>query len=65
MSRFCPPSNLGFVNSVLCLEHNISAAFENGKFVLAIFFDLQKVYDTTWKRGFLWTFTYLQPTFVD
>ena len=35
------------------LEHDISAAFENGKFVLAVFFDLQKAYDTTWKRGVL------------
>ena len=28
-------------------------AFKNGKFVLAVFFDLQKSYDTTWKRGVL------------
>ena len=33
------------------LEHDISAAFENGKFAIAVFFNLQKVYDTTWKRG--------------
>ena len=31
---------------LLRLEH---AAFENGKFILAIFFDLQKAYHTTWK----------------
>ena len=37
---------------LLRLEH-ISAVFENGKFVLAIFFDLQKAYDTTWKRRVL------------
>ena len=38
---------------MLRLEHDISGAFENGKFVLAIFFDLQKAYDTTWKREVL------------
>ena len=38
---------------LLRLEYDISAAFENGKFVLAVFFDLQKSYDTTWKRGVL------------
>ena len=35
---------------LLRLEHDILAAFENGKFVLAVLFDLQKGYDTTWKR---------------
>ena len=55
---------------LLRLEHDISATFENGKFVLAVFFDLQKAYDTTWKRGILHKllslgFTYLHPTFVD
>ena len=34
---------------LLRLEHDISAAFENGEFVLAVFFDLQKANDTTWK----------------
>ena len=38
---------------LLCLEHNISASFENDKFVLVVFFDLQKVYDTMWKHGVL------------
>ena len=38
---------------ILCLEHGISAAFENSKFFLAVFFDLQEAYDTTWKRGVL------------
>ena len=42
-------------NPLLCLKHDISAAFENGKFVLAVFFDLQKAYDTTWKHGHLRT----------
>ena len=34
------------------MEH-ISAAFKNGKFVLAVLFDLQKVYNTAWKRVIL------------
>ena len=38
---------------LLRLEHDISAAFENGVFILAVFLDLQKAYDTTWKRGVL------------
>ena len=33
------------------MEPDIWAAFENGKFVFAVFFNLQKAYDTTWKRG--------------
>ena len=45
------------------LEHDISAAFENGKFVLTVFFDLQKAYDTTWKRG-VWVNFFLL-VFVD
>ena len=40
-------------DSVLRLEHDNSAAFENGNFALAVFFDLQKAYDTTWKRRVL------------
>ena len=52
-SMIYPPSNLGSADSILRLEHGISALFENGKFVLAIFFDLQKAHDTTWKRGVL------------
>ena len=45
--RFCSTAD-----PLLRLEHDISTAFENGKFVLAIFFDLQKAYDTTWNVGF-------------
>ena len=36
----------------LHVEH-ISVVFENAKFILAVFFDLQKSYNTTWKRGIL------------
>ena len=52
------PFKFGFLrfrsttDPLLRLERDISAAIENGKFVLAVFFDLQKSYDTTWKRGF-------------
>ena len=38
---------------LLRLEHDISATFKSSKFVLAVFFDLQKAYDTSWKRGVL------------
>ena len=57
----------------LRLEHDISAAFKNGKFVLAVFFDLQKAYNAMWKcvilrkllpLGFLWTFISLHQKFV-
>ena len=40
------------VDPILRLGHVISAAFENGKFVLEVFFDLLK-YDTTWECGVL------------
>ena len=53
---FIPPSNMGSTDSndpLLCLDHNISTASENGKFVLAAFFDFQKLYDTMWKCGVL------------
>ena len=36
---------------LLHLEDDILAPFDKGKFVLAVFFDLQQEYDTTWKRG--------------
>ena len=38
-----------YADPLLRLEHTISGEFKNGKFVLAIFFDLQKAYDTTWR----------------
>ena len=50
---FIPPSNSGSTADPLLRLGDISAIFENGKFVLAVFFDLQKVYDTTWKRAVL------------
>ena len=53
------PLQLGFrrfrsvADPLLCLAPDILAAFQNGKFVFARFFDLQKAYNTTWKRGVL------------
>ena len=38
---------------LLPLEHNILATFKNCKFVLAVFFDLQKAYGAMWKHGVL------------
>ena len=44
LRRFCFTAD-----HLLPLEHDVSAAFENGKFALAVFLDLQKAYDPTWK----------------
>ena len=61
------PLQFGFrsmADPLLRLKFAISSAFENGKFVHAVFFDLQKVYDITTFLPFLWTFTSLHPKFV-
>ena len=51
---------------LLRLEYDISAAFENGKFVLAVLFDLQKAgFCVNSFLSVLWTFTYIHLTFVD
>ena len=50
---FISPLQFGFrrfrstAHPLLRLEHDISAVFENGKFLLAVFFNLQKAYDST------------------
>ena len=38
---------------MLMLEHDISQAFSRRRMILAVSFDLEKAYDTTWKRGIL------------
>lgn len=35
------------------LDHDIGNAFKNNKFVTAIFFDMEKAYDTVWRRNIL------------
>ena len=41
------------LDPLLKLEHDIKDAFTRKHMVLAVFFDLEKAYDTTWKRGIL------------
>ena len=41
-------------------EHFIREAFARKKQVLAVFFDLEKAYDTTWKHGILTDLFYLE-----
>ena len=41
------------INPLIKLEHDIRSAFTRKHMVLAVFFDLEKAYDTTWKRGIL------------
>ena len=41
-------------------EHFIRDAFARKKHVLAVFFDLEKAYDTTWKHGTLTDLCYLE-----
>jgi ribonuclease HI len=38
---------------IMRLEHDIHAAFEEKKYLYSIFFDIEKAYDTTWRRGIL------------
>ena len=41
------------VDQLVRFEPYVRNAFINGQHVLAIFFDLEKAYDTTWKHGIL------------
>ena len=50
------PSQFGFrsgrstLDPLTLLDHDIGAAFSSGDFVTAIFLDLEKAYDTVWRR---------------
>ena len=46
-------SNRGTVDHLVRLETFIRDAFRRKEHVVAVFFDLQKAYDTTWKYGIL------------
>ena len=46
--RFCSTAD-----PLLRLEYDISEAFHEKKFVLSVLFDVQKAYDTTWRREVL------------
>ena len=41
------------VDHLVCLESFIHDAFIQNKHLIAVFFDLQKAYGTTWKHGIL------------
>ena len=38
---------------LICLESFIHDAFVKKEHVIAVFFDLEKAYDTTWKHGIM------------
>ena len=40
-------------DAIVCLETAIHKSFERKHHMLAVFFDLEKAYDTTWKHGIL------------
>ena len=46
-------SNRSTVDHLVCLETFIKNAFIHNQHLVAVFFDLQKAYDTTWKYGIL------------
>ena len=53
------PSQYGFrpfrstLDPLIQLDHDIRSAFSRRHMVLAVSFDLEKAYDTTWRRGIL------------
>ena len=46
-------ANRSTVDHLVRLETFIRDAFTNGEHLVAVFFDLQKAYDTTWKHGIM------------
>ena len=44
-------SKRGTIDHLICLKSNIREAFIKKEHLTAIFFDLEKAYDTTWKYG--------------
>ena len=44
-------ANRSTVDHLICLETFIRDAFIQNQHLVAVFFDLQKAYDTTWKHG--------------
>ena len=45
--------NLSTLDYLVGLEHEVSKAFVLGEHQVSIFFDLEKAYDMTWRRGIL------------
>ena len=46
-------ANRSTIDHLICLETFIRDAFIQNQHLVAVFFDLQKAYDTTWKHGIL------------
>ena len=46
--------NLSTLDPLLKLTTYIQNGFLQGKHTIAVFFDLEKAYDTTWRKGVLW-----------
>ena len=46
-------TNRGTIDQLIRLETFVRDAFANGDHLVAVFFDLAKAYDTTWKYGIL------------
>ena len=51
--QWCYRSNRSTVDHLVRLETFIRDAFIHNQHLVAVFFDLQKAYDTTWKYGIL------------
>ena len=47
------PQNHGCIDPLTKLESYIREAFIRGKHITAVFFDLEKPYDITWKFGII------------
>ena len=45
--------NQSTIAPLICLETFVREAFINKEHVVAVFFDLKKAYDMTWKHGIL------------
>jgi len=57
--KIITPTKIGFrkgqstTDQLLCLESFVREAFIQKQHAIAIFFNLEKAYDTTWKFGIL------------
>ena len=52
-TQFGCRKNRSTLDSLTCLEHQIRKGFEQRKLTVAILFDIQKAYDTTWRYPIL------------
>ena len=52
-TQFGCRKNRSTLDSLTCLEHQIRKGFQQRKLTVAILFDIQKAYDTTWRYSIL------------